>query len=143
MNRRILFAAAALAGLTLGAGAAHALTPRVISVPTAQAPRSAQRPEGTKISCNRPGGAQADACPVIQLGDYTVWAFSYRNNSYGFELAAYRGDQLVGHRGVGGSRYLEGAQVNRGAQTVDFIGQGGRKATVSFADLERLIGSRQ
>lgn len=131
-----------VATLALGASAAHAATPRVVSVPKSQAPKAADRPAGTKVSCNKPGSYPTDTCPVIKLGDTAFWAFSYTNNSYGFELAAYRGGRLLGSTRVGGTRYLEGARVNRRAHTVELIGQGGRKASVDYAQLERLAGAQ-
>ena len=76
---------------------------------------------------------------MIQLGKYRFWAFSYRNNSYGFEVVAYDGAKMLGHMNVSGARYLEGAQVDRRAQLVAFIGQSGREGKASFAELQGLV----
>jgi hypothetical protein len=77
---------------------------QVIVVPRAQAPARTATAEAICAPSAEADGKRAD-CPVLEYGNYRVWAFTYDDNQPRFLVRVFQGNTLVKElSGEGGHR---------------------------------------
>ncbi|MFH1724732.1 MAG: hypothetical protein ABII00_08930 [Elusimicrobiota bacterium] len=115
-----------------GATVVDMCAPKAATVAQSQAPAI---PSGQKFSCYINGSYSYTHCRVMQWKGYTYWAFSYTNNSGAFNIVAAKGKTIVKQWSRGGARYSNDVIINMAAQSTSFVGQGGAKVTMTWAEL--------
>jgi hypothetical protein len=82
-------------------------------------------PSDLKVTCiDGPGSTtEAAACPVIQWGDVTYWAYSFCDNRTAMRLVAYEGGAIVDQWDIPNDRYIWQITIDDTAQTISFWGQ--------------------
>lgn len=102
--------------------------------------KSARPPEGSAAFCyTGPDAGNRAACPIIQWGEYTYWAYSYWDNRDALNIVAYDSSgNIVRQWEKAGARYLWRITMDAEARTFTFWGQDnetGGTVTVGWGDL--------
>jgi hypothetical protein len=96
-------------------------------------------PAGWKQTCIQgpDTGAPSTDCPVLVWGDYTYWAWSDSNNDNTMAIVAYDATGKAVKQWVKpGLRYIWQITLDEAKETVTFVGQSSRAATMRWDELE-------
>ncbi len=95
-------------------------------------------PSSLKESCSKGPNTlkPSSTCPVLKLGEYTYWAYSYIDNRFAMNIVAYdSAGRVVQQWEKPGARYVWAIDVNETAKTVTFRGQANRTIEIGFKEL--------
>jgi len=113
----------------------------MLSVITMSAP-DGPIPDGMKVtSLAGPDVLQpAPACPVLGIGSFTLWPFSYIDNRVSFGMVMY--DPLWGitqQVEKPGARYIYQITLNEAGNSVTFTGQANQSVTMSLDEICQML----
>jgi len=94
-------------------------------------------PNGMKVTCfTGPDNFQSAPCPVLSIGSFILWPFSYMDNRVSFGMVMYDPLwQVVSTIEKPGARYIYQITLNVQQQSVTFSGQANQSVTMSLADI--------
>lgn len=98
-------------------------------------------PDGLKVSFgNDAGNSPVQTGPILAVGGFTLWPFSYYDNRVSFGMVMYdpkwNVTEVVEKKG---SRYIYKMAIDANAQNVTFIGQSDAKVVMSFDEICTLM----
>jgi hypothetical protein len=104
-------------------------------------------PDGTEVTVDKPSGLTENVYPILLLNGYTYWPLSYHNNRFSFAIVVTNTTNNVTESNIistieaPGARYIASIQINTTKHEVNFVGQNGEVATLSFDALSVFPGS--
>lgn len=101
-----------------------------------------QIPAGMKVTCLSGPNVltPAAACPVLSVGSFTLWAFSYVDNRVSFGMVMYDPQgKAVATVEKKGARYIYKLTVNVPQNSVTFSGQADQSVTMSLDEICRML----
>jgi hypothetical protein len=101
-------------------------------------------PDGMKVTCLQgPNVLQpAPACPVLAIGSFTLWAFSYIDNRVSFGMVMYDPlGKVVNQVEKQGARYIYKITLKGSGSdgSVTFSGQADQSVTMSLDEVCRML----
>lgn len=113
-------------------GTCLSCVPEVVRIPFDAVP---SLPEGTKTGCaSDEQGVPSPTCAVVRCGGHETWGLSFNDNREAILVVTFdpEGD-VVRDVEVWGLRYVYDATLDAEAETVSFVAQGGRTATLDWS----------
>ncbi len=99
-------------------------------------------PNGMKVtSLAGPNTLQsAPSCPVLAIGGFTLWPFSYMDNRVSFGMVMYDPMwKVVNVVEKPGARYVYKVTLNDAGNSVTFSGQADQSVTMSLDDICKML----
>ena len=100
-------------------------------------------PDGMKVTAlNGPSGTPTSPCPVLAIGGFTLWPFSYMDNRVSFGMVMYDVNwKVVSQVEKKGARYVY--QITKtgtgGSGSVTFAGQANQVVTMSLDEICQMM----
>lgn len=95
-------------------------------------------PDGTKLTVDLDSKLSDSEYPILLWNGYTYWPLSYIDNRVSFAIVITKTTNNVTESDIiktieaTGARYIDSIQVNTTSHEVNFVGQAGEVATLSF-----------
>lgn len=99
-------------------------------------------PDGLKVTALQgPNVLQsAPSCPVLTVGSFTLWPFSYYDNRVSFGMVMYDPKwKVVNQVEKKGARYVYKITLNGSGNSVTFWGQADQSVTMSLDEICQML----
>jgi len=105
---------------------------------------SGPTPDGMKVTCLQGANVlqPAPSCPVLAVGSFTLWPFSYYDNRVSFGMVMYDPEwKIVNQVEKRGARYVYKITLNGSGSdgSVTFSGQADQSVTMSLDEICQML----
>ena len=103
---------------------------------------SGPTPDGMKVTCLQGANVlqSAPSCPVLAVGGFTLWPFSYYDNRVSFGMVMYDPAwEIVNQVEKPGARYIYKITLNGSQNSVTFSGQSDQSVTMSLDEICQML----